>query len=195
MKISFTLLFLVLSITFLHGQSNKFVHGKLITNAGDTLTGYIKLQEFSVDKGFVNNKIHFKEDLEKEQTSFKKKEIESILVNDKFYRKINYHIYDYESNENIKVSQLMELITEGPLSLYSYEEITSSSSAGSHYITKFYLGYENSEIFENIKKSNFKKVIKKYIKDCNILQEKNSNKTYKFKDLDIIINKYNNNCL
>ena len=195
MKAIYTILLLFFTITFSFSQSNKFTLGELVNEKGDTIKGYIKDYDFSLDKGFMNNKIRYKKNLDDEQIVFKRSEINSILINDRIFRKIHYHIYDYESNENIKVSQIMELIIDGHILLYTYQELTSSSKAGTNYITKYYLGYKNDEIFERIKKSDFKKKIKKYIEDCSSLYKKVLDKTYKFKKLEEVIKEYNNNCL
>lgn len=188
----------ILQLTF--SQSN-FVIGKLVMTKGDTISGYINSKDYSLYGGlFSNDNIKFKAKLDSEKIKYTIEDVQSIFINTKTYRKITIREYDYFSERDIISSSFMENHRDGALMVYTNKTIRSSGGSwnggvymggGTNTITNYYIGKKGSDMYQEVNKSGFKKMILNLISDDTQLYNSLKGKKLKKEELMIIVEIYN----
>ncbi len=194
-KLLFLLLFLSLN-TFSQGLFNSYQEGKIILRNNTEITGLVKIS---------GNKIKFKKTKDDKKVIYSSKKAKSL----KFKEGSEYHYKIKGPN----VLLLEGFITEEKLNLFT-RETTSAPMMSSNGLmmgggityTTFYVSKKGSDLVEELPKNEkgkrFRKIISKYVSDCQgfseyIKDKKSIKKHFKNKDNIItinLINYYNKNC-
>ena len=98
-----------------------------------------------------------------------------------------------------KMTGYMQLVFDGKVKMYRFDYLIQSTSSSkrmtnSYVQSDFYLERENQQQMTLVRKGAFRKNIKLYFKDCPLLVEQIELKRLKFKDLNKIIEFYNEYC-
>lgn len=193
-KILYTLLMVCFFTTVAFSQSYyyKNTYGKIVTVSGDTLEGYINFATFGYSK------IKFRKTISDKKLKIERRNIKNIFIENSIYTKVLTMSYMFDDDEESDDGEeeafspnLMRQVIKGNLSLYILVERFAQYEGGVDYIDRYYVKESDGNTAERIGSLGFKRNIKKYIGDCELVLEKVLDKTYRFKDLPQIVKEYN----
>ncbi len=162
------LLFLIMLLAYQCVQAQDYV----ITAAGDTLQGKIRLLNFGPDK-----KVQLTRDGQKKKETLSMMQIRSVYTDGE----------TYQPQRGPAGYAFMRVVTPGFLSLYAFQRENQASYDG------LLLAKRDGTSIE-VPNLGFKKAMARFLSDCESVQSKIEDGTLGRNDLDEIVNAYNN-CL
>ena len=145
---------------------------KVITLQGDTLSGKVTISSAENSAQTITLKEG------KDKTRFKAYQIKSVIIDDDIYHTLKIN----------KLYQLAIIQKEGYLSLYRFMDSEESDSR--EFSTLILIKKDGSQlIVPNLK---FRKYLERFLQDCDYVSNKLTEKGYSKRDLELIIDDYNN---
>jgi hypothetical protein len=180
----FVVLITLLFLPQLKAQETGYQNGYIVTNENDTIRGLVKNKNLVPYR--VLTEIKFKKNNESKVEVFSPAQLKGFQVGSAKYLSIGIN------TDGLKEKLFLEVIVEGFLNYYELESSAFGAGRSANYVILQRKG-EKEQVFFSKKDIlfNFKKTLTEYLKDMPNLCEKINNGTYKKKDIEKIVNEYN----
>jgi hypothetical protein len=148
--------------------------------------------------------VKFRKDKTSEARIYTFRDIKALKIEEDF--EMNTYHYKMIKKKNVKRPKLLKLCVKGKMSLYSeyFQNNTSMGGMGGTPIysiggesTFYYICMNDNHIVEPVTKvgnglgRSLRKTGLKFFKDCPVIAEKIRNKTYKSRDIELVVYEYN----
>ena len=170
------LIFTIITISFSASIAQKWIHGYIITQRGDTTHGEIKL-----DKKLLYNEIEFKTE-EGGVRKFTPEQIRGYSFNNRMFTR----------NERVSNIVFIEKKIDGFADLYEtnlYVRVGTTQPPSGYKVNYFVRKDEGD--FIPVTKTDFKETMMRFVDDNKELRNKIKDKKLKYKNLAEVINIYN----
>lgn len=186
-------LFLLLISSAVFAQRKEAV---ITLRSGEKLTGLAKIK--------TDQTIKFKKDKTSEARIYTFRDIKVLKIEEAF--EMNTYHYKMIKKKHVRRPKLLKLCVKGKMSLYSesFQNNTPMGGMGGTPVfsisgesTFYYICMNDNHIVEPVTKvgsglgRGLRKTGLKFFKDCPELAEKIRNKTYKSRDIELVVYEYN----
>ncbi|HEV8514962.1 MAG TPA: hypothetical protein VGQ59_16875 [Cyclobacteriaceae bacterium] len=184
LRFVFVVLFSLFFLAQLKAQETGYQIGYIVTNENDTIKGMVKNKNLAPYR--VLTEIKFKKNNDGKMEIFSPVQLKGFQIGPAKYLSVDLKMNGFNEKS------FVEVIVEGYLNYYELESSAFGAGKSVTYVIlqrkgeKKQVYYSKSDLL-----FNFKKTLTEYLKDMPNLCEKINDGTYKKKDIEKIVNEYN----